>query len=230
MSTLPQITPLASHSSLKSGDKFSRLTIIDPVGSMDRNHHRLLLCKCDCGTERYLPWNDIRRGSIRSCGCLQRELLSARATTHGETKCRLYRVWSGMKTRCSNPNASGYGSWGGRGITICDEWKEYGPFANWARANGFQEHLEIDRVDNDGPYSPQNCRWVTRKQNSRNKRSSRILTAFGESKTVVEWAEDERCSVNAACIRSRLNYGYSHEAAISYPKCDNPCGKRYGDY
>lgn len=103
---------------------------------------------------------------------------------------RLYRIWASMRTRCNNPNRHNYCRYGGRGIFVCAEWdSDAGKFAEWALANGYAEGLQLDRIDNNGPYSPENCRWVTPKENSRNTRRNKHLTLCGLTKTVAEWCE-----------------------------------------
>ena len=140
-----------------------------------------------------------------------------RNPTHGLTKTRLYRLWVGMKSRCVNPKMQSYPRYGGRGISVCDLWQAFEPFRDWALASGYAAHLQIDRIDNDGDYAPDNCRWVTGKDNTRNKRNNTWIEAFGERKTLAAWAEDSRCAVTRHAIRWRLREGYAPEAAISDP-------------
>ena len=123
-----------------------------------------------------------------------------------------------MRERCLNQHHRYYNDYGGRGIKICDEWlQSFLPFEAWALANGYADHLELDRVDNDGDYTPENCRWTTRKENFNNRRTTRFLTAFGERKTMQQWTEDERCAVDYATIWARVGRGWSHERAITEP-------------
>ena len=110
-------------------------------------------------------------------------------TTHGLTNTRIYSVWCTMKQRCYNPNREKYKDYGGRGIDICDEWQDAAVFAEWALSHGYRPGLQIDRIDNNAGYSPDNCRFVTPKQNSRNRRNTKILTINGESRSVPEWCE-----------------------------------------
>jgi hypothetical protein len=128
---------------------------------------------------------------------------------------KLYRVWAWMLSRCRNPNVIGWKNYGGRGIRVCDEWRTFAPFAAWAETNQYAPGLELDRKDNDGDYCPANCRWVSRIVNARNKRTSRKVTAFGESKTLAEWAEDPRCTVAYHALKKRLNRGLNSETAIT---------------
>ena len=103
---------------------------------------------------------------------------------------RLYKVWASMKTRCNNPNRDNYSRYGGRGIYVCEEWNNsVEPFVGWSLENGYEEGLQLDRIDNDGPYSPNNCRWVTASENCRNKRNTKYLTLCGVTKPVIEWSE-----------------------------------------
>lgn len=126
--------------------------------------------------------------------CNNKRSLSHR--THG-ISCdypQLYNLWTTMKSRCENPNRHKYGSYGGRGIIVCSEWHDAGKFAEWAFTNGYKEGLQIDRIDNDGNYEPANCRWVTPKINSRNRRNTKYLTIRSETKSVAEWCETVKVS------------------------------------
>ena len=117
------------------------------------------------------------------------ESSSARARTHGLSKTRLYKIWAGMRDRCSNPSRREYKDYGGRGITVCDEWNEdFMTFHDWSMANGYSEALTLDRIENDGPYSPDNCRWTTRKTQSDNTRLTVHITVDGETRNIEEWA------------------------------------------
>lgn len=121
-----------------------------------------------------------------------------------------------MKDRCRNKNSTPYKNYGGRGINVCDEWaNDYGVFRNWAFSNGYANHLSLDRIDNDGNYEPGNCRWATQKEQCRNTRATRFLMAFGETKSLPDWAEDPRCSVSRKVLGSRIRAGVDPETAIS---------------
>lgn len=131
---------------------------------------------------------------------------------------RLKAVWAGMKNRCTNANCPQYGDYGGRGITVCEEWSNsFAAFKQWALNNGYKQGLAIDREDNDKGYVPENCRWITQKLNCRNTRKNLLLTAFGETKCLSEWIEDPRCSVSKQCLSIRLKRGWGVEAAITKP-------------
>lgn len=136
--------------------------------------------------------------------------------THGDTKTRLYRIWTAMKGRCSNKNIPCYKYYGGRGIDVCDEWKtSYQSFKEWAINNGYAEHLSIDRIDFNGNYSPENCRWVTRKEQARNTRKNRFYTIDGETHCMSEW--ESRFNISHSLIDKRMKIGMSFEDALKTP-------------
>lgn len=170
-----------------------------------------VLCRCTCGKEREVWVGNLTRGGSNGCGCEKR-----RTITHGETGTKLYIVWTGMKARCYDPNQPIYHHYGGRGITVCEAWKHsYETFRDWARENGWQEGLQLDRIDNDGGYAPTNCRFVTREVNARNRRVTVKLTAWGETKPLPEWAEDPRCAIGITLLYCRVERGWGHERALS---------------
>lgn len=194
------------------GVRFGRLVAIEPVGR-DKYRSVLWRCVCDCGRETIVPTNSLK--NAKSCGCLIVERTIERNTRHGAAKTKLYQVWGSMKQRCCNPNAKSYKNYGGRGITLCDEWMEFSAFQQWAKANGYAEGLEIDRIDNDKGYSPDNCRFVTRKQNCRNRRDNRHIEAGGERHTISEWADIT--GIPAKALQHRLCRGWSDVEAVIVP-------------
>ncbi len=145
-----------------AGQIFGRLSVIEEVGR-DKQHNALWLCKCSCGNYKTTASNYLTRGQTKSCGCLNKEII----TKHGEWGTRIHNIWKGMRQRCNNPNHKYHPRYGGRGISVCDEWDEYLLFRDWALSNGYADNLTIDRIDNDKGYSPDNCQWLTRAENTR---------------------------------------------------------------
>lgn len=197
--------------------KHGRLTIVStPFRGSDRRIH--VQTRCECGTISSAACVDIERGHTLSCGCLHNEQVGAMYRTHGESHGPLHEVWKGMKSRCYNPKNANFMNYGGRGITVCEEWRNsYEAFRDWMLANGYKPGLEIDRKDNAGNYSPDNCRVVERKVNQRNKRTSRLVQAFGETKTLKDWSEDPRCVVSYRTLFSRYKLDWDMEDAITKP-------------
>lgn len=136
---------------------------------------------------------------------------------HGKRKTRMYRIWSDMKGRCNNPNRAKYARYGGRGITVCSEWmSDFQAFYEWSMANGYQEDLSIDRIDNDGNYCQENCRWVTMREQAANKSTNHYITYDGQTFTMSEWAR--RIGVPREVLKDRIcRYGWECERALTTP-------------
>jgi hypothetical protein len=175
------------------GQKFSKLTILDYAG-VGRRGIVLVNCKCDCGKIVAKPCSAVVRGKVKSCGCgliEYKEKFIKEHTTHGLTHTRLYRIYHGMITRCENKNRDDYKRYGARGISVCREWKDdYLSFKEWAINNGYRDDLTIERKNVEVGYSPENCCWVDRKGQSRNKENTIYLTYKEIKKPLVEWAEE----------------------------------------
>lgn len=189
------------------GKRFGRLTVISENGR-DCIGNVLWLCKCDCGNEVTVKSSMLNNGHTKSCGCFAKEIVKEKRTIHGKSQTRIYGIWIDMKSRCYNENVKDFSRYGGRGITICPEWLgEHGfeNFAKWSFENGYAENLSIDRKDNDKGYSPDNCRWVTQKEQQNNKRNNRKIMHNGETHTMSEWADIY--GINPHTLRDRLEAG-----------------------
>lgn len=130
----------------------------------------------------------------------------------------LKALWRTMHARCANPNHNRYHRYGGRGITVCPEWADYETFRAWATSSGYKRGLQIDRINTDGSYNPENCRWADSKTNNRNRNNNRLVTHEGVTKTLAEWADDPRCAVTYAVLWERLDYGWTFERALTEPQ------------
>lgn len=210
-----------------AGQRFGRLTVIERVESPRAQAQ--WRCVCDCGKETVVRSQDLRNGHTKSCGCYGLEVSVSHTpsfSTHKESRSRLYRVWIGMKGRCNNCKNKAYSYYGGRGIKVCQDWDEsYALFRDWALANGYQENLTIDRIDVNGNYCHENCRWVSMKVQMNNTRANRRITLNGETKTMAEWSESTGLSYET--IRNRTIKGKPADEVLQMPKAGREkCGNK----
>lgn len=193
-----------------TGQKFGRLAVIARAGSNSKGN-ALWLCQCECGKEHIAVGWRLKNGDIKSCGCYRKEKI----TKHSMHGTRLYRIWNDINTRCYYEKHKSYNRYGGRGITVCDEWRnDFAAFYEWAMANGYADNLTIDRKDTNGNYEPSNCRWVTMKEQQNNRSNNRRITYNGETLTASQWAE--KLGVARSTLTYRLNH-WSIEKALSTP-------------
>lgn len=193
-----------------TGQRFSRLTVIRRVENKDNSGQACWECKCDCGNTIYTVGYCLRSGDTTSCGCYLNEVRGQSSKTHGMTKTRIHTIWCSMKERCFNANDRNYIRYGQRGITVCDEWKnDFIAFYNWAIANGYSKDLTIDRIDVNGNYCPENCRWATKAEQANNKRTNHYVTRDGVTHTVTEWCEI--LGVSRSTVFKRIGKGLPEE-------------------
>ena len=187
---MTKYAPKAHNFKDMTGQRFGRLTALACVGK-NRFNRLLWLCRCDCGQNTTVVGNHLRNGNTRSCGCLHHDNAIERLTTHGKTDTRLYRLWRGMITRCTNPHADNYPRYGGKGVIVCDEWRtDFQAFYDHVSAlPHFDEPgYSLDRINNDLGYEAGNVRWATAKQQSRNQRANHLIAWNGKSQCLAEWA------------------------------------------
>lgn len=213
-----------------TGQKFNRWTVLEYAGK-DKHNNALWLCECDCidKTRRIVNGNNLRRGISTSCGCWQKELAKENciernidtgaqyARKHGLSGSRIYRIWCDMKSRCYRKKDAHYFLYGGRGIKIYDEWKnDFMTFYNWAIDNGYNETLTIERIDVNGNYEPNNCKWATFDEQANNKRCSRIYTYNNKTQTLKQWANEY--NINYHTLTSRIDeFNWDFEKALITP-------------
>lgn len=200
-----------------TGQRFGKLTVLERTENRGRD--TMWLCICDCGNKIATTPSSLKSGHTKSCGCFRSSILAKQGynnATHGMKKTLLYKTWGSIKNRCLNPKTPSYPNYGGRGITICDEWKnDFESFHDWALSCGYQENLSIDRIDVNGPYSPENCRWVTMDVQANNKRTNRVISFSGKQQTLKQWADDT--GILPSTIRERLSRGWSVEKTLTTP-------------
>lgn len=195
-----------------TGERFGNLVVVGQAGRY-KGTKVLWNCKCDCGNTTTQLSHTLTKKLVVSCGCYNRLKTEKGNTKHGLRYTRLYSIWKGIKTRCNNLNNHAYKNYGARGIKVCEEWSTFLPFYEWAMANGYEEHLTIDRIDVDGDYEPQNCRWATMQEQLNNTRVNRFITIGSETKTMAEWAREFGLSYNG--MKYKLSLGLSDDELLS---------------
>lgn len=194
--------------------KFGRLTVIERGPNQTRKCGQKFatwICKCDCGNTAVVAGYRLRNGSTKSCGCFRSEMMA----THRKSNTKLYSVWASMRKRCNSEKDDSYKHYGGRGIKVCDAWNNsFEEFYKWSMENGYKEGLSIDRIDVNGDYYPENCRWATWIEQANNTRKNKFLTFNGETYTMAEWARIT--GIPEGVIQLRLSrLGWSVERALT---------------
>ena len=204
------------------GKKYNHLTV---VGFTYAHNRWLWECDCDCGGHT-LAWpNLVVRGHVKACHCGKSRTFREMNTTHGFSKERLYEIWCSMKKRCNNPNSKGYSHYGGRGIRICEEWSnDYVTFRDWALSHGYSDELSIERIDVNGNYCPENCKWIPLKEQALNRTRTILVTIDGETKPFSKWME--YYGLNKSTAYSRYYRGETPEQALDNSIKRESCIKR----
>lgn len=197
-----------------AGQRFGRLTVIRFLGVTEK-HHALWECRCDCTGTKTVTTGKLTRGHVMSCGCLEKEVRGSHWRTHGMSHSPEHLAWLGMKRRCLNPKIHNFADYGGRGIQVCERWKD--SFENFYADMGQRPTPKhsLDRKDVNGPYDKENCRWATKKEQSRNRRDNTRVPFRDENLTIAEWAE--RIGCDGQVISKRLQAGWSIERALTTP-------------
>ena len=212
---------MAKHQDL-TGMVFGRLTVLREA---EKKKPGVYLWECECSCENHthviVEGSNLKNGNTKSCGCLHREAVVARnkaGRNHEEKYDRLYRIWKAMQHRCYSENDEHYHHYGGKGIVICDEWlSDFDNFVNWSINNGYNDTLTIDRVDSNKNYCPENCRWITQKEQTNNTSRNKYLEYKGRKQTLAQWCEE--LGLNYSRTKARINAcGWTIEEAFEREK------------
>ena len=229
-------TNLTSKNSLSCGcvridnlknKKFGKLTVIKM--HEDKSKGIKWVCKCDCGNETIVYSNFLKSGHTKSCGCLQKEVVSNIFRTHNLSKTKLYKRWEDMKNRCYTKTQTMYKYYGAKGIKICEEWldKENGlnNFYNWSMKNGYRDNLTIDRIDSKGNYTPDNCRWVDRFVQNNNTSRNHLVTYNNETHSLAQW--EKILGINQHTLLKRIREKFPKELLFYKGKITSKIRKEY---
>ena len=196
------------------GKRFGRLEVVD-IAAPNKHGKRTWLCKCDCGNNSIQTTGDLNFGRVVSCGCLKKEKVSNLKRSHGNAPASgptsEYNIWNHIISRCTKPSYASYKNYGARGIDVCERWLKFENFL--ADMGKKPEGMSIDRIDNNKGYSPENCRWATHTEQTRNQRSNFLITINGETKCLAEWCEIS--GVNYSAARGRIKRGMPPEIAVT---------------
>lgn len=216
-----------------TGQQFNRLKVIRRAPNRGKQTYWLCECQCENKTLKEVRGADLKNGTTKSCGCWKKEVdmqkikefnKSIGYEEHGMSDSRIYSIWLDMNRRCADENRERFKDYGGKGIEVCNSWKNsFKSFKDWALANGYSEELTIDRIDNNGDYEPDNCKWSTYKEQNNNRGYHRFVEINGVVKNVTQWCEE--LGMDKHLVRSRIHKGWSEEEALLIP-----IGVRRSDY
>jgi len=200
-----------------AGQKFSKLTVIKKM-EKDKYGVYFWLCQCECGNVKKIRGSHLKSGYTKSCGCLQKEIVTKIAKTYGMAYNLEYKSWANMKQRCLNKHNSKYKDWGGRGIKVCKRWLKFENFYKDMGDKPFKSY-SIDRIDNSKGYFKENCRWATKKEQARNKRNNKMITYKGETFCLKEWSE--KLNIKYSILQNRLNDKWDIKKLFQQPRYYN---------
>ena len=196
-----------------AGKKFNMLTVIERV-KKENSKQTFWLCECECGNKTITTSGHLKNGHTKSCGCLHKKVMQDMMTTHNLTNTKLFKIWRAIIDRTEYISNKKYKDYGGRGIKMCQEWRnDFKVFYEWAINNGYKEGLTIDRINVNGNYEPNNCRWATWKEQQNNRRNNHYITYKGETHTISQWSEI--LNVKQGTLLARVNK-YGIEKAFNY--------------
>lgn len=208
-----------------TGKQFNDLTVVKRVENA-KGGVAVWKCLCVCGNTTLVRGSNLKNGAVKSCGCRLKK--NERARTHNMSKTRIYREWASVKNRCYNSHSKSYKDYGGRGITVCEEWrKSFEAFRDWAFANGYSDNLTIERIDTNGNYTPKNCKWIPRNEQQGNRRMCYSFDYKGESHNLADWCKI--LNLPYGTIHNRVyKLNWSFEKAICEPVHIEKRNKKYG--
>lgn len=203
-----------------TGKHIGLWTVLYPSKKRTKHNGLMWVCRCDCGKIRAITSSALLAGHSNSCGCIHKTLAAEINNKYHDNTCKtkLYHIWTGIKDRCYNKNAPRYKNYGGRGIIICNEWKEeFLNFKFWALNNGYKEGLTIERIDVNGNYCPENCKFIPKQQQAFNKQNTIKLTYKGQTKRLKEWAD--LFNIKYDTLHNRIkNMGLEIDTALNYKR------------
>lgn len=204
---------MSKYHHVQVGEKYGLLMVISELPNRTKCGKRQFTCICECGNQIVTVGTALTQGKTKSCGCYKRKRIQESNTKHGMSHTKLNHTYRHIKDRCLNQNCASYENYGGRGIKICDDWKnDFSAFAEWAMLHGYEEGLTIERIDNDGDYEPSNCKWIPKSEQPKNRRTCRYVELDGEKHTISEWARIT--GINRGTLSDRLKRGWTPYEAI----------------
>ena len=191
------------------GQKFNKLTVVGFVRKNDRWHWK---CKCECGGESVAYPNQVIRGKTKTCGCGKSVTFHNMHLKHGEAGTRLNKIWKDMRKRCNNKNCKSYKYYGAKGVKVCEEWNDYINFKEWAINNGYEDGLSIERIDVDKDYCPENCTWITMKEQTENQTHTIFVEHNGRKMSVGKWCDE--LNLKRSTVYGRISKGIPPKKAL----------------